>query len=671
MENIDPRIKYNWKPSGLGEALYGKSKKRKSPEPAVSGLAYGLAAEWEEAAVRNKKQKLKRAKPEPHRTLLATARQDCIVIDDDDEPLPYEPPKASQPEPRPGKRHTGPSPQQPPTSNICTCGNEANAAAGIVQCINGRTCKMGRYHASCVGLADRPPNPTWRCRDCRPPPPPTSSQPSSSQPPSKSSLDARFSALQEVPPAEPPPAEPAPLVTAGPPEPPLHPEQEKVVRRIEDGHNVFYTGSAGTGKSTVLKAFVQRLKSQGKQVDIVAPSGIAALNVGGMTIFSYAYWHPDSFKEGLDVFLRKAHGKSVRKRLCKTDVLVIDEISMVERDLLVRLDLMMREVRHGWRGDEDSPRRKLKSPHDRKLPFGGAQLVVTGDFCQLPPVKPFKHCIQCGGGELIGWNKQDGKDLRCKTCPRIYSDADKWAFRSRTWEDCGFQYFELKRIHRQNDQQFISILQKCRVGQRPSAEQEAILTKAKPDPVGAVKLLPRRAEVENENLRNFSRLPGQVRDYDCLDYWEWRSKDEPDLQKKGKRKYPNKPDGPLLALNDHRFEEKVQLKVGMLVILLVNMDFSAGLVNGSQGKIVRFQKYDPSQPLIAKDKVGGHPEWSAMDILREAQIRSFIERAVSTCSCACCWESSLTSLCAEHPGVAGRRVLQRRHETDHCAVSVV
>lgn len=401
------------------------------------------------------------------------------------------------------------------------------------------------------------------------------------------------------------------------------------MRCIEDGHNVFYTGSAGTGKSTVLKAFVRGLKRQGKQVDIVAPSGIAALNVGGMTIFSYAYWHPDSFKEGLDAFLKKAHGKSVRKRLCKTDVLVVDKISMVERDLLVRLDMMMREVRHGYRGDDrDGPRKKLNSPHDRKLPFGGAQLVVTGDFCQLPPVKPFKHCIQCGGSELPGWNRQDGRDMQCKSCPRVYSDADKWAFRSRTWEDCDFRYFELKQIHRQNDQHFISILQKCRIGQAPSAAEAALLTTGKADPVGAVKLLPRRVEVENENQRNFARLPGQVRGYECLDYWDWRTKDEPDLQKKGKRKYAAEPDGPLLALNDHRFEEKVQLKLGMLVILLVNLDFSAGLVNGSQGKIVRFQKYDPSQPLIEKPKYGDNPELSAMDMLREMQIRTFIERAV-------------------------------------------
>lgn len=159
-------------------------------------------------------------------------------------------------------------------------------------------------------------------------------------------------------------------------EPDLHPEQAKVVDCILQGINVFYTGSAGTGKSTVLKSFVKKLKEFGKHVDIVAPSGIAALNVGGMTIYAYAGWHPDSFKESLQEFVRKSHGKNVRRRLCKTDVLVIDEISMVERDILVRLNTMMQEVRAGWKPEKGE---KAMSRHSRKLPFGGAQIIVTGE----------------------------------------------------------------------------------------------------------------------------------------------------------------------------------------------------------------------------------------------------------------------------------------------------
>lgn len=127
---------------------------------------------------------------------------------------------------------------------------------------------------------------------------------------------------------------------------------------------------------------------------------------------------PDKFKEPLSKLSKSGNGKNIRKRLSKTDVLVIDEISMVESDVLVRLDCLMREARHGWRPEKgDDPAR---SPHDAKLPFGGAQIVITGDFCQLPPVKPFKQCLYCGGDELKGWARNDGGTLRCDKCKREY-----------------------------------------------------------------------------------------------------------------------------------------------------------------------------------------------------------------------------------------------------------
>ena len=524
---------------------------------------------------------------------------------------------------------------------ICNCGNSDNAVQGVVDCSNAPFCKVGIYHKMCVGLGNRKETPGWRCFRCRPKPPISSIPPTPGAHAVSSSVPLKSAQPMQHFQSDPPPSEPSPLVIPGPPEPSLHPEQKDIVRCIETGRNVFYTGSAGTGKSTVLKAFVRKLKNQGKQVDIVAPSGIAALNVGGMTIYSYASWHPDAFKNPFEVVLKNAHGKKVRKRLCNTDVLVIDEISMVERDLLIRLDALMREAREGWKGDDDQrpdqPRRKLTSPHSRKLPFGGVQIVVTCDFCQLPPVKPFRFCLQCGGDELPGWNRQDTQTLQCKRCPLTYANADKWAFRSKTWEDCDFAYFELKNIHRQNDENFVNILQKCRVGKELSPGDKKLLTAAKSDPIGAVKLLPRRKEVDDENLRNFGRLTSSPRAYACLDVFDWRNKNEPELKKEGALKYGDRPDGPLSALSDHRFEENVQLKVGMLVILLVNLDFPAGLVNGSQGRIIRFEKYDPSKPVVPRPRdsspsKGGR--WSRkeygpsdIDVFKEIQIRDFINRA--------------------------------------------
>lgn len=259
----------------------------------------------------------------------------------------------------------------------CTCGKQENLMEATVQCANVPHCSVGTYHKKCVGLASRKETTRWRCVACRPIPSPVNptstlessamlSSPLNSEQRSKQYTASLLS--QSI----------NPLLSAQP-EPPLHPEQERIVNRIMQGHNVFYTGSAGVGKSTVLKNFVNRLKQQGKKIDIVAPSGIAALNVGGMTTFSYAGWTPDSFKEPLENLIAAANGKKVRKRLCKTDVLVIDEISMVERDVFIRLDNMMRAARHGWR-DWENPGHKPLSNHSRFAPFGGVQLVITGDW---------------------------------------------------------------------------------------------------------------------------------------------------------------------------------------------------------------------------------------------------------------------------------------------------
>ncbi|KAJ3556156.1 hypothetical protein NPX13_g10200 [Xylaria arbuscula] len=103
-------------------------------------------------------------------------------------------------------------------------------------------------------------------------------------------------------------------------EPTLCPEQAELVDIICSGRNVFYTGSAGCGKSTVLKAFTKRLRDQGLSVDIVAPTGVSALGVGGFTTFVYAGWGVRSFKKSLELIRLDAHDKYVRKRLKNTDI---------------------------------------------------------------------------------------------------------------------------------------------------------------------------------------------------------------------------------------------------------------------------------------------------------------------------------------------------------------
>jgi hypothetical protein len=241
-------------------------------------------------------------------------------------------------------------------------------------------------------------------------------------------------------------------ITAMDSEPVLKLEQQMVVDLILEGHNVFYTGSAGCGKSTILKAFVKQLQLRGRRVKIVAPTNLAALNVGGVTTWSFAGWTPDSMKKPLDKLMQAAHGKEIWERFDTTDVLVIDEISMVENLLFERLNHVMKASRGERYGGG---------------PFGGVQVVVTGDFCQLSPVKPFQYCIGCGW-ELQRDNKHRPKEYQCenKYCREdIFYDVDKWAFRSKAWEECDFKHINLTEIHRQSDKKFVSILQKIRTGE--------------------------------------------------------------------------------------------------------------------------------------------------------------------------------------------------------------
>lgn len=238
----------------------------------------------------------------------------------------------------------------------------------------------------------------------------------------------------------------------------------------------------------------------------------------------------------------------------------------------------MREARDGYR----TPGRELKSPRDKNKVFGGCQIVITGDFAQLRPVKPFRYCMACGGPELEGWRDGGDRPLTCKSCNKTYKDSRKWTFRSKAWAKRNFKCYELHHTHRQTDETFIQILRKFRKGERLTYEERALLTQEKPDPPGAVYLMPRKQDVRKKNRKNYERLPGPEKIFECHDVFSWRNRDETDLEKHSKPLYGDRPNGPLLSLKEHRFDETVCLKVGMLVLLQANVSFTHGLVNGSQ-----------------------------------------------------------------------------------------
>lgn len=397
--------------------------------------------------------------------------------------------------------------------------------------------------------------------------------------------------------------------------PQLSTEQKNLVDMILDGKNVFYTGSAGTGKSTVLRAAVRQLRKQGKMVKVLAPTGKAALQVNGMTTWSYMGWTPDIQKSPSKELVAKAWRKGIRRRLQKTDVLFIDEISMVENHHFERMNRSMkyaRQYNNYLQGTADA--------------FGGVQLVVSGDFCQLPPVKPFENCIECGQATIF-----DGV-YEQYTCPAKHGpflDTDKWAFKSDAWEECQFVHVNLQEIHRQSDTVFIKILQKMRLGLSLSTQDTTLLMNHECDVVNATKIFPTREEVKEVNDRKFNAMKTPISTYRALDGFEPNGID---INWEYEAAFPE--DGTLKKLAEHRLERRLRLRGGMLVVLTTNLDLPNRLCNGSTGIIVGFEKYHPHQLPKVPERPDSAPDPKAIRgdhaKLRERQIRMYADHQGST-----------------------------------------
>ncbi len=323
-------------------------------------------------------------------------------------------------------------------------------------------------------------------------------------------------------------------------------KQSTALGILKSGRNVFLTGSAGTGKTFLINEYTNYLKERKIKPAIVAPTGIAASHIGGVTIHSF-------FSIGIrdyidDFYLDKLmQMKSVHERLSKLKVLIIDEVSMVSPGVFESMDKILRAIKF------------------TDKPFGGVQLILSGDFFQLPPVsKEWKEIRFIWQTEL--WNKLDLK----------------------------VAYLEEK-FRQDEDDMLVNILDEIRSGDVSQQSWEILekkmteKTKLKFNPT---KLYTHNMDVDRINLKELDKIEEKSNFFEALE--------------KGSRQNLEK------IYKSSLVQENLELKKGAVVIFIKN-NYEKGYINGTLGVVVDFEegtKYPIVEISSGRKIIAEREDWS-------------------------------------------------------------
>jgi len=329
----------------------------------------------------------------------------------------------------------------------------------------------------------------------------------------------------------------------------LTPDQYKALFSFKCGNNIFLTGPGGSGKSYLIRTFVDECNKSERKVQVCAMTGCAAilLNCGAKTLHS---WGGFGLGNGdINAVVKRVTGNKYKKKPWKeTDVLIIDEVSMLSKKLLTCIDYIARISRN-----------------KREIPFGGLQIILSGDFYQLPPVG-------------------DDDD----------EDTTAFCFESEAWGGID-DICKLNTIKRQDDQNFVKILNQVRVGRITKSTIATLTSRIDSEVSGDLKptvMFPRRFHADQVNNREYKSLPdGQEFLYkrDVVDDTNDLSANDRMIRAMAS---PDALDHEVKYLSSGTMaEQTIRLKVGTQVMCIANieMDSEHQIVNGSQGIVIGFQ----------------------------------------------------------------------------------
>ena len=348
--------------------------------------------------------------------------------------------------------------------------------------------------------------------------------------------------------------------------------QFQALDAFKDGKSFLLSGSAGTGKSRLIFEFKDIITTnddgiKNKNIAICATTGLAAVQIGGRTLDSFMHIYPQDSNSNMELLITtKMKNRNWVKTLKDLDILLIDEVSMLTPRKFLQCDALLKAVRAN------------------EKPFGGLQVVLVGDFFQLPPIS---------------------------SAPA--AENATFIFELDLFYQLLDEVIDLKEVHRQKDVEFVSLLMRMRVGDLNDKDKEVLQSRVnatlKDDGIKATSLFAQNVDVDQMNFLELEKLKSTKHVF---------------LMRNGCKKSNGKLNANqafdiqnLQKLQDTLIKEvnlppSLELRIGAQVMLVHNLDISGGLVNGSRGVVIGFAQtskdnedrdVDP-EPLGANKKEG-------------------------------------------------------------------
>ncbi len=296
-------------------------------------------------------------------------------------------------------------------------------------------------------------------------------------------------------------------------------KQSEALKILKAGRNVYLTGAAGSGKTHVLNEYISYLKDRGVAIGVTASTGIAATHIGGTTIHSWSGIGIKDYISEIDLDSMESK-KYLWKRFEKAQVLLIDEVSMLSPNLL------------------DSVNRVCKALKRNPEPFGGMQVVLSGDFFQLPPI--IRGCSE-----------------------------PEFAIASEAWKEMDVRTCYLEEQFRQDDNSLEHILNEMRGGSISEKTRKTLSEQTSIDGnITPTRLYTHNADVDALNQKELDKLPGVEHEFE--------------MTSKGRASIVSSLKKSILT------PETLRLKKNAVVMFIKN-NFEEGYVNGTLGIIKDFE----------------------------------------------------------------------------------